>query len=298
VALKNNHITKFEIMNVLKINFFRSFLVALVASLTFIVACDNEEQVSPDMSAYFKVRNVINDENPLEAPANMIFVNGSKNGLAYEWDFGDGYLKNDPDKTNTYIGVSPDTVLFPLPGTYEVKLTVIGGEGQKNETYSQTYVVNKETPKISYEPEDILVDTTVNFTVSYFLREGATATFDWSFEDGDPATSTVENPEVKFTSAGLKTVTLSLNDGDETITVSTQLEIKEELAPTLYFTDMGNQQIYKKRVFKTLESDLAEPVISTGIVLPDNSKPMTMVVDNRRVFVTNTDSNTGTATFG
>jgi PKD repeat protein len=279
------------------INILRSSLLALIAALFIFVSCkEDEEQPAPDVSAYFKTRNVVDEQHPLEAPVDMIFVNASKHGLAYHWDFGQGYLKNDPDKSNTYLGISPDTVRFEEPGTYEVKVTVEGGAEDK--VYTQTYVVNKEVPTISFSPESILPEDLVQFDVSFYQFEGTTPTFEWTFEDGDPATSSARNPQVSFTSAGDKQVTLKLNDGEELLTVQTLVRVKEELAPTLYFTDMATKQIYMKRIFMTAETDAAEPVVSTGIVLPDNSKPMTMFVDGNRVYVTNTDKHTGTATFG
>src|SRR5699024_6454493 len=92
---------------------------------------------------------------------------------------------------------------------------------------------------------------------------------------------------------------LELNDGDETLNVSISLEIKEELAPTLYFTDMNTKRIYKKRLFATDDLDDGEPIISTGIVLQENSKPMTMFIEGDVVYYTNTDSHMGAAaTFG
>lgn len=267
----------------------RSLWFVIALGLTFIMACSEDEGASPDVSAFFKTN--LEAGEPLEAPADVVLINGSKNGLSYVWDFGEGYLKRNPE-AHTYVGVSPDTVRFPLPGTYEVKVTATGG-ANGDEVFTQTFEVKKQTPSITYTPESILVDTTVSFAVSYFLKEGNTATFEWTFEDGEPATSNIEKPQVKFKAAGSKQVTLALNDGDETINVSISLEVKEELAPTLYFTDMNTKRIYKKRLFATEELDNDEPIISTGIVLQDNSKPMTMVVDGNRVFYTNTDSHMG-----
>lgn len=272
----------------------RSLWFVMVLGLTFIMACSEDEGASPDVSAFFKTN--LEAGEPLEAPADVVLINGSKNGLSYVWDFGEGYLKRNPE-AHTYVGVSPDTVRFPLPGTYQVKVTATGG-ANGDEMFTQTFEVKKQTPSITYTPENILVDTTVSFAVSYFLKEGNTATFEWTFEDGEPATSNIENPQVKFKAAGTKQVTLALNDGDETLNVSISLEVKEELAPTLYFTDMNTKRIYKKRLFATEELDNDEPIISTGIVLQDNSLPMTMVVDGNRVYYTNTDNKMGNSTFG
>ena len=285
-------ISKTEIMNLLKINLSRTLFVLIFGCLSLLVACSEDEEVIPEVTAFFQTRTEIDAQNPLEAPADVVFVNGSKNGTAYFWDFGEAYLKNSPGK-NTYEGVSPDTVHFPMPGTYDIKVTVKGGK-DGDITYNQTYVVEKLTPVITYSPMDILSFTDVQFDVNYFEIEGKTATFNWTFEDGEPATSTAERPVVQFTSGGIKKATLNLNDGEEVLTVSMDILVKEELAPTLYFTDLATNTIYKKRIF----DDKDEDVESTGIILQGGSLPMTLFVDNTRIYATNTNSNAGTATFG
>src|SRR5690606_31817440 len=103
-----------------------------------------------------------------------------------------------------------------------------------------------------------------------------------------------QRPVVQFTSGGIKKITLSLNDGEEVLTVSMDVLIKEELAPTLYFTDLATNTIYKKRIF----DDKDEAAESTGIILQSGSLPMTLFVDNTRIYATSTDNNVGTASFG
>lgn len=281
-------------MNLLKLNIFRSLMAVLIASLSFIVACEEEELI-PDTNAFFRTSEILDEGERLEAPANILFVNKSKDGLSYLWDFGNAYLKADPEK-NSFEGVSPDTVYFPVPGVYEVKITATAGQ-KGDETYTQTFEVFKETPEISYdlpyEGESILVDSIVQFDISFFKVEGATPSFEWTFPDGEPAISSNRNPEVKFTSAGVKEVTLTLNDGEEILEVSKLVEVKEDIAPTLYFTDMASQRIYKKQVFLTPELDVAAEVEGIGISLPADSKPMTLFVDNKRVFMTNTNGHQG-----
>lgn len=282
-------------MNLLKINIFRSFLAVLLLSFTCMVACDEEKEVMPDAYALFRTSEVLKEGERLEAPANILFVNKSKDGLSYLWDFGNAYLKANPEK-NTFEGVSPDTVYFPVPGVYEVKVTATAGK-KGDETYTQTFEVFKETPKISfelpYEGESILVDSTVQFNLSFYQVEGATPSFEWTFPDGEPATSSIRNPKISFTSAGMKEVTLTLNDGEEILQVRKLVEVKEDIAPTLYFTDMASQRIYKKQVFQTPELDAQAKVEAIGISLPADSRPMTMLVDRNRVFVTHTNGHQG-----
>ncbi|MGF1638689.1 MAG: PKD domain-containing protein, partial [Cyclobacteriaceae bacterium] len=282
-------------MNFIKINKAWSVLLIMLAGLLIVSACENEE-VDPAVSAFFKTRNIIDTENPLEAPASVVFVNGSRNALSYHWDFGDAYLKNDPTHSNTYVGISPDTVYFPVPGNYEITVMVRGSKDGNVETYKQNYTVAKQTPVISFAPEEILPGTEVTFNVSFFQYEDATPTYNWTFPDAEPESSTEASPTISFTSAGTKTVTLEVFDGEETLSVQAQVVVKEELAPTLYFTDMATNRIFKKRIFD--DEDKEEAVSQSGIILRENSRPMTMMVHGNTVLVANTENIVGSATFG
>ena len=56
---------------------------------------------------------------------------------------------------------------------------------------------------------------TINFTD---LSEGVPITWDWTFEGGNPATSTEENPSVTYDNEGTYDVTLTVHDGVFTTT--------------------------------------------------------------------------------
>ena len=266
-------------------------LMLLSFSLLVFIGCDDEE-ATPEMTAHFKAS--IGNTEDMEAPGNILFRNASKNGLSYHWDFSTGYLKNDQARPNTYTGVAPDTVHFPVPGSYTVTVTVRGSGDQEEVSYSQTYEFIKKEPTVSYSPESILMDTTVHFTVDFLRFEDKTPTFEWSFEDGDPATSTEENPKVKFKAAGDKLATLKLNDGEEEFTISVTIPVQTILFPTLYFSDMATEQILMTRI----TGEPGESIKSTKAVLASGSIPMTLVVDGDRIYYTNTDNTRGAATFG
>lgn len=270
----------------------KHLLILLLANFMFLAGCGDDDEATPEMTAFFKTN--LQETADMEAPADIVFLNGSKNGLAYRWDFGDAYLKSSDGEVHTYEGISPDTVHFPYPGTYEVRVTVLGSDGQADVSHTETYALAKKVPVISYTPESILNDTAVNFTVDFLRFPDSEPTFNWTFQDGEPATSTEENPVVQFQSGGDKVVTLELNDGEETLTATTTVTVQSTLSPTLYFTDMDSKQIYMVKM-SGLEDEEIEP---TGAVLADGSIPMSMYVDNGRIFYTNTDATNGTASFG
>lgn len=57
------------------------------------------------------------DNSEPEVGQTVVFTNHSHNGEKYEWDFGDGFVSNDPNPSH----------IFSSTGSYEVTLTVTSG---------------------------------------------------------------------------------------------------------------------------------------------------------------------------
>jgi PKD repeat protein len=71
------------------------------------------------------------------------------------------------------------------------------------------------TADFTWNPPQPFVNQIVQFTDKSIAYGGATITsWSWTFQDGIPSTSNQQNPQVKFTSMGEKTVTLSVTDSD------------------------------------------------------------------------------------
>lgn len=265
-------------------------LLALLLSLLLgvgLYSCDKEEEeMALEVTPGFKLANKVTAEAPLMAPSLVRLVNSSKNGLAYSWEFEGGYQKSDKLKTTTFAGVRPDTLVYELPGEYTIRLKVKTATEEK--VIEQKIKVHKPQPKLNYEP--ILMRVPVTFNATYFQYAGKQATFSWEFEGGQPATSTEANPSVTFAKPGLKTVKLTLNDGVETLVVEQLVDVKGELAKTLYFADLSGKLIYTKMLYT--QSD--EPHASTGV--PSGNYPMKMVINDGMVYVA--DAGTGPGLLG
>lgn len=66
---------------------------------------------------------------------------------------------------------------------------------------------------------DICEGESVNF---YDQSTGSAISWDWAFEGGTPATSTLQNPLIAYSSAGVYDVSLTVSDGIETSTITLQ----------------------------------------------------------------------------
>jgi len=70
-------------------------------------------------------------------------------------------------------------------------------------------------PDFSFLPAEPSVDESVNFTDTSLIYGGAVASsWNWTFQDGDPATATVQNPSSIFLSKGDKAISLKTTDND------------------------------------------------------------------------------------
>ncbi|MBP4137455.1 PKD domain-containing protein [Flavobacterium geliluteum] len=140
------------------------------------------------------------------SPVEVILKNTTiGEGLTFTWDFQDGM-------PSTFTGKTPPNVVFTTPGNHTITVTVSNGFESEKQTKTVTvapYLVSLFSYEPKFEDDDYEAPVTINFT-----NKSASATnYKWTFEGGNPAISTEENPTVVFTSAGSHEVTLeAFND--------------------------------------------------------------------------------------
>jgi len=131
----------------------------------------------------------------------------SGNPTQYSWAF-------TPDSVTFADGTSSSDhfpkVIFNALGTYSVALTVTG-EGGSNTTTKTNYInVNEVNPNFTVNATTIVVDNYATLTDASTCDAN---TWLWNFgADATPATATTQGPHiVSYSTAGLKTVTLTVN---------------------------------------------------------------------------------------
>nr|WP_121270234.1 PKD domain-containing protein [Pedobacter schmidteae] len=198
----------------------------------------------------------------LAAPAKVVLTNRSKNADKFHWEYAGG-------KTLTKSGLSdvtesekmvPDTIYYQLPGVYTVKLT--SWQGDKKEEISKTITLKKMQPRIKV-PENIAVFEDAKFDAAAFIYPGKDITYLWDF--GTAGTSTLKSPTVKFTTEGPRVVKLKVNDGVEEINVEVTVQVKGELAKTIYFTDVITKKIYRFKLTTLSPSQVLDLGVTTGV---------------------------------
>ncbi|MFK8056762.1 MAG: PKD domain-containing protein [Saprospiraceae bacterium] len=152
----------------------------------------------------------------------VVITNNATNGTAYSYDFGDGNSSSDENPSHTYSS----------PGTYTIEQTVTGP--CNNDVTTSTVTVG-QAPTASFTSNPGGGSICPGETVSYTSTSTAASSFSWSFPGGTPSTSTDQNVQVVYASAGSYDVSLEVTNalGTDTETQTNYIVVEEE--PTAAF---------------------------------------------------------------
>jgi PKD repeat protein len=127
---------------------------------------------------------------------------------SWSWNFGDvtsSTTKNPQHK-------------FSTTGTYTVVLEVTDNDGAKK-SLSKTITVrqpeppnNQPTANFSFTPSTATTNDTIQFTDNSIDTDGTITAYLWNFGGG--TSSTNKNPEHRYTTNGIYTITLKITDND------------------------------------------------------------------------------------
>ncbi|WP_439882072.1 PKD domain-containing protein [Pontibacter sp. MBLB2868] len=266
---------------------YRLFFLMILFLATVSCEKDDISTIAPDGQF---VANFDFPKDEIFAPAKVFLLNRTKNADKYEWKFEGGKLLKENGEvmdTSATTGVVPDTIVYDLPGTYQITLTA--HQGDKVETVTKQLVIKKMQPRINV-PENILYQQEVEFSATVFQYPGKDVTYSWDFGNG--VTSTEASPKITFTDAGTYTVTLTINDGQETLTTSAEVVVKGELVKTLYFTDALTGKLYKYRFTQVQQSNPKQLPVSVGL------HPLSINVSNNKVIISDAGANLAYSAWG
>lgn len=169
------------------------------------------------------VTNFVSNSNDLE----FNFANTSEDALDYFWKFGDG---------NTSMNENPNHN-YATEGQYQVTLITSNACGLD----SLVKTVNATTlPQAGFAQS--VVEGCIPFDVQYTsLSSGNTIDWQWTFEGGNPATSSEENPSVSYESAGefgVELIAFSSSGSDTLESITAILAIEGPLAEFQFEADL------------------------------------------------------------
>ena len=256
--------------------FIRIIFLFLAAGI-MVTACEkDEEKIWGDVSVGFSIV----DEDDLNAPAEVQFINQAKNAETYHWIFPGGRIMRQGEVTRDSVttNIQPERVFYAYPGDYEAILRITADEEEKE--YKKSFTVKKPKPLITHEPTGIVYNDTVTFSVEFFVYEDLADQVTYSWDLGNGETSESANPVTVYNPPGIYTVSLELFDGVETLHATKNINVQAEVAKTLYFTNAINQSLYKKMLYA--DTDLPHENMGVDVGL----HPLSVSVFQDRLVIT------------
>ncbi len=171
------------------------------------------------------------------AGATVNFSNQSSTSAGYivrwEWDFGDG------NTLTVYHPANPNiSHVYPLAGTYNVTLTITASDSC-TDSESQ-FIVIHPNPVANFVYTSACLGTPVHFTdISQLNGAGSIVQWQWNFDNpasGILNTSSLQNPNHLFTSAGNFNVRLVVTTGNGCSDTITRLVVVKPLPPVNFTT--------------------------------------------------------------
>jgi len=163
----------------------------------------------------------------------------------------------------TFTGGSPalstqqnPVVIYAIAGTYNVSLTASNEAGSDNETKTAYITVNVAPPVADFTASatTIFEGETVDFTD---LSSNDPTSWSWSFTGGTPATSTLQNPQITYATAGSYNVSLTATNagGSDTETKTAYITVTV-LPPVADFSaDITTIQVGESVTFSDLSTN-------------------------------------------
>ena len=147
--------------------------------------------------------------------------------VTYEWDFdGDGKIDATGEKRS---------FLFEEKGTYVVNLTVTDSMGETDTDACTVRVRGREpTASFTYSPQEPTIRDTVEFNDTSDDLDGTVVSWSWDFGDG--ATATSQEPSHQYSDKGYFIVTLTVTDNDDNTNSTKKVVVVKNLAPDADFT--------------------------------------------------------------
>ena len=137
------------------------------------------------------------------AGSSVQFTSTSTNATSYSWSFEGG-------NPSTSTQANP-SVQYPNPGTFAVTLTASNASGSNTQVKSGLITVTAPAMQAVFSISDNMV--TEGETVAFSDQStGNPSSWYWTFEGGTPASSTAQNPSVKYANAGKYDVSLKVSN--------------------------------------------------------------------------------------
>lgn len=205
------------------------------------------------------------------SPVELVLKNTTiGEGLTFQWDFQGG-------APASFTGKTPPNVVFTTPGEHTIILTVSNGFESQKQTKTITvspYLVSLFSYEPKFEDDDYQAPVTINFT----NKSTSATNYKWTFEGGNPASSTEENPTVVFANAGNHEVTLeALNDKTSQIYKATITVLPDTNLRTFTNIKLGINTAHNNNNIGAMFSTVTRQVYKANEINDQNSSLIDIV---------------------
>ena len=157
-------------------------------------------------------------------------VTNESSSITFTWNFGDGTTSTSATPTHSYTA----------SGIYDVHVTATDGTST---SFFDQYIIVSDIPSVSYNILPATVNgTSYTFISTSTITAGYIATYAWTFGDG--TTSTLSNPSHIYSTAGSKTVGLTITTDQgcsSTYSASQNIAITGTTASAAFSIDNSGQ---------------------------------------------------------
>ncbi|WP_157493802.1 PKD domain-containing protein [Draconibacterium sediminis] len=182
---------------------------------------DNYISVNDPVKVVLPVANFSANKTAVNTGGSVNFSDLSSDATSWNWTF------EGADKTSSTL--QNPSITYSKAGTYNVSLTATNSDGSDTKTIVDYIQVNEPAvlPVADFTANKTIINTgeSVNFSD---LSSDATS-WSWTFEGADNTSSTLQNPSITYSTAGIFNVSLTATnaDGSDTKIIVDYIQVNE-----------------------------------------------------------------------
>ncbi|MCY1720406.1 PKD domain-containing protein [Prolixibacteraceae bacterium Z1-6] len=186
---------------------------------------DNYIQVTDQVVVVLPAADFSANKTTITAGESVSFSDLSSDATSWNWTFAGA------DKTSSTV--QNPLVTYSTAGSYDVTLTAANADGSDTKSVVNYIQVNEPViaPVADFAADNTTITEGQDVTFSDKSANNPTS-WKWTFDGGEPATSTLKNPKVKYNAANSYRVTLTVtNDaGVDTKIVDNYVQVEQYVA--------------------------------------------------------------------
>lgn len=177
------------------------------------------EEIALPINADF---SIVSTNDKFTIPAKITINNSTTGAETFKWTFEGGLPASSTQR-------NPGEIVYTKPGTYTIKLEANNFDGVQKVVEKKITINDIINVDYSFAIDgDSFAPAVVNFK----NNSSGSDTFEWTFEGGNPATSTQVNPRVTFENGGSHKVSLRVFNKQLSVKKDTTIILEPELTPS------------------------------------------------------------------